>query len=350
MKKVGGVAIALIAVAVLISSTVFAQSPEIGDAAFERLWNRQDRPVSMGQSDRSWTWGPAPISELLDEKYIQGVDGTRRVQYFDKSRMEINDPNADPGSQWYVTNGLLPIEMMTGKVQTGNDFNSEFDMRGPANIPVIGDADNTFPTYADLLPLYQSPGTVSNSDLNQPVTAMLNSDGSVGEYVDHSGDQATWLVQGDNGHGVPAAFMNFMTQEGVVYEGGQLVRRSLYDPPVFVFGLPITKPYWVMAKVGGRELPILFQVFERRVLTYNPYNEAAFRVEMGNVGLHYYRWRYGNANTSEPTPTLEPTTANPTPTLEPTPTEEEATPTLEPTATEVVTSTVEPTESPYPNP
>ena len=41
------------------------------------------------------------------------------------------------------------------------------------------------------------------------------------------------------------------------------------------------------------ERPILFQVFERRVLTYNPANDPAFRVEMGNVGQHYQQWRYG---------------------------------------------------------
>ncbi len=44
--------------------------------------------------------------------------------------------------------------------------------------------------------------------------------------------------------------------------------------------------------MAGVERPVLFQVFERRVLTYNPANEPAFRVEMGNVGQHYYQWRY----------------------------------------------------------
>jgi hypothetical protein len=62
---------------------------------------------------------------------------------------------------------------------------------------------------------------------------------------------------------------------------------------MLLFGLPVTGAYWVKAKVGGVERPILFQVFERRVLTYNPANEPAFRVEMGNVGQHYYQWRYG---------------------------------------------------------
>ena len=48
-----------------------------------------------------------------------------------------------------------------------------------------------------------------------------------------------------------------------------------------------------MVTVGGKEMPILFQVFERRVLTYNPANAPAFRVEMGNVGQHYHLWRHG---------------------------------------------------------
>ena len=46
--------------------------------------------------------------------------------------------------------------------------------------------------------------------------------------------------------------------------------------------------------IAGKEQPVLFQVFERRVLTYNPANPAAFRVEMGNVGQHYFRWRYAH--------------------------------------------------------
>jgi hypothetical protein len=41
------------------------------------------------------------------------------VQYFDKSRMEINNPNGDKNSPFYVTNGLLTVELMSGKIQVG---------------------------------------------------------------------------------------------------------------------------------------------------------------------------------------------------------------------------------------
>ena len=47
---------------------------------------------------------------------------------------------------------------------------------------------------------------------------------------------------------------------------------------------------------------MLIQAFERRVLTYTPGNPAAFQVEMGNIGQHYYDWRYG----TNPPPTVVP--------------------------------------------
>ena len=38
---------------------------------------------------------------------------------------------------------------------------------------------------------------------------------------------------------------------------------------------------------------MLIQAFQRRVLTYMPGNAPPWQVEMGNVGRHYYDWRYG---------------------------------------------------------
>ncbi|HMQ29331.1 MAG TPA: hypothetical protein PKD53_01335 [Chloroflexaceae bacterium] len=279
------------ALAVLSSALMVAQpllaAPAIGNVAFNRVWTRQDWLVSQGLVDRSWTWGPAPLTETLRETYVEGVDGRRTVQYFDKSRMEINDPTADPNSQWYVTNGLLPIELMTGRQQLGN---SRFEQKGPARISAIGDPGN-YPTYADLLPVYQSPGTVNPNDLGRPATGFLNPDGSVTGFSEFAGDPNTVLVRGENGHGVAKVFVDFMNQRGLVSDGQTYVAQ-VYDP-LFVFGLPVTGAYWVKAKVGGTEVPVLFQVFERRVLTYNPANPDPFKVEMGNVGQHYYQWRYG---------------------------------------------------------
>lgn len=279
----------------MIATQITLAAPSIGNASFRQVWDRQDRAVAEQASGRSWTWGPAPISELVREPFAEGVEGKRAVQYFDKSRMEINDPTADSNSQWYVTNGLLPVELITGRMQTGY---SGFEFRGPAKISAIGDPGN-FPTYADLLPVYQAAGTAGPNpgDVGKPATGYLNPGGAVTAFNDFANDPATVL----NNQGVAKAFVDFMNQSGLVSNGnGGYVQSQVYDP-LFVFGKPVTGAFWVKAKVGGKEVPILFQVFERRVLTYNPANQAAFRVEMGNVGQHYQQWRY-NSGSGYPAP------------------------------------------------
>src|SRR5207344_629264 len=90
------------------------------------------------------------------EKYVDAPTGTgtRLVQYFDKSRMEINNPNGDQNSPFYVTNGLLTIELISGQMQIGDN---SFVNRYSAHIPISGDTDDAnAPTYASFL-------TVSNT-------------------------------------------------------------------------------------------------------------------------------------------------------------------------------------------
>ena len=75
----------------------------------------------------------------------------------------------------------------------------------------------------------------------------------------------------------------------------RVFRDFLQNGPVeaiFAFGLPITDPHWIKARVGGAEKDIFVQLYERRAITYTPSNPAAFQVEMGNVGQHYFQWRY----------------------------------------------------------
>ena len=63
-----------------------------------------------------------------------------------------------------------------------------------------------------------------------------------------------------------------------------------------VVGLPISPAYWVTARVGGMPTAVMLQLYERRVLTYTPANPPGFHVEMGNIGQHYYQYRYLSAD------------------------------------------------------
>ena len=88
------------------------------DPAFERVWGRTDYLVAGGPGRRAPGTGGRRPSALL-EPYAEGPGRVRQVQYFDKSRMEINDPTATRHS-WYVTNGLLTIELISGRMQVGD--------------------------------------------------------------------------------------------------------------------------------------------------------------------------------------------------------------------------------------
>ena len=101
----------------------------------------------------------------------QSPGGSRLVQYFDKSRMEINQPDA-PRGPFYVTNGRLADELITGQLQAGD---AQYEQRPAAQIAVAGDPENVFPQYRDLQAVYRKvrPGDRANELL------IRNGDGAI---------------------------------------------------------------------------------------------------------------------------------------------------------------------------
>src|SRR5688500_8333034 len=77
----------------------------------QRTWMRTDQPVASGEESRTWMWGPQETAYATEEPYVESPDGMREVIYYDKSRMEVTKPDGDTSSPWYVTNGLLVVEM-----------------------------------------------------------------------------------------------------------------------------------------------------------------------------------------------------------------------------------------------
>ena len=144
--------------------------------AFQRVWNRTDLPVKMGQVSRTWFWGPGPNTPGLFEQYNEAPNGSRQrlVQYFDKSRMEVNDPQADPNQPFFVTNGLLTVELISGYIQVGE---KDFVKFRPAASPCRA----TSATYrADLFP-FQGVSNTQAGDHPSPT------DGPEGhEAIDHN--------------------------------------------------------------------------------------------------------------------------------------------------------------------
>ncbi len=95
---------------------------------------------------------------------------------------------------------------------------------------------------------------------------------------------------------IASPFWAFLNSSGpIIVNAGPFDQSQnqgrIFDPLFSATGYPITEPYWTRTVVGGVEKDVLVQLFERRVLTYTPFNAAAYQVKIGNVGLQYYQWR-----------------------------------------------------------
>jgi hypothetical protein len=284
----------LLALAAIFSGPGFGFAPQaaqasfgFNDPAFKQRWNRVDFPILYSElPPRGYTWGP-PIAGsgwITAETY----DGQpRTVEYFDKARMEINPQVSDPADPWHVTTGLLVKEMVLGQLQTGaNSFSPS-----PSNSAVVaGDPNNPLsPSYASFKNLLAA----ARDQTGQTISHQLDAKGQVSIFQP---PENRLLKNYDpvTGHNMADVFETYFAQTGPTYQGN----FAYVDQPVFlpnalyVFGRPITEPYWTRAVVAGQEQAVLVQLFERRSLTYTPANTPANRVEMGNVGQHYFSWRY----------------------------------------------------------
>ena len=257
------------------------------DAGFEALWRRTD---GRRAADASWLWGPRPWWQT-QERYQQSSKQLRWVRYYDKTRMEVTDPLLPPASEWFVTNGLLVAEMVSGAVQTGDNERQSACATPPCGATqfVAGDAvaQNRSPRYVDFAPFSSLSGQRGANTIGKPVDLWLQRDEAGNPVVYGDGSLAERYPETvgatydeTTGQTIPQALSDFMQRQPL--------------SRMYLFGHPITPAFWTHTLVGGVERDVLVQLFERRSLTYTPSNDPAWRVEMGNVGQHYVAWRYGS--------------------------------------------------------
>jgi hypothetical protein len=221
-------------------------------------------------------WGPS-LGAPKQEAYDDAPGDYRLVQYYDKGRMELMDPKSGT-----VTNGLLATELITGRIQTGSDT---YESRSPAAIPVAGDPDNPGPTYAAFNGSAAKVLAPVLTNIGKGIAFSVSATGDVSETpatdnrdprVAAKTDMTLTTYDSATKHNVPAAFAAYREKVGTL-----------------VIGYAKSEPFLTTVKVGGVPRQVVVQIFERRVLTYNVANADAFRVEMGNIGQHYVKWRYG---------------------------------------------------------
>lgn len=301
-RRGGAVVAAVMLVALALTALPAGAAPfngsrtQFAEPRFGTVWTRTDGQAVRG--GRSWYWGPGPWFDYA-EFYRQGDNSLRTVQYFDKARMEINHPADRSGTSQGVTNGLLVKELVSGRVQLGDDP-YDYDQRQAADVPVAGNprsANGSSPGYS----AFAGVATIDNGyrdpqRLGETISATIDRSGNLGLRGDLALSE-TKIVQYNSvtGHNIPKVFWDFMNLQGKI-DTGRVETGPVVDW-LFAMGLPITDAYWTQAQVGGETKDVLVQLFERRVLTYVPSNPAGYKVEMGNVGQHYFQWRYAHLGT-----------------------------------------------------
>ncbi|PZR99233.1 MAG: hypothetical protein DLM70_15760 [Chloroflexi bacterium] len=188
-----------------------------------------------------------------------------------------------------ITNGLLANELIAGQLQIGNDA---FQSQAPPVISIAGDPDNPGPTYATLATKAENLLAPTSSHIGMTVSATVSAAGDVSETAPTSSADVRKVANADTiisvydsvtQHNVPAAFAAYRAKIGMG-----------------VIGYAKSEPFVATFKIAGVQRQVVVQVFERRILTYNAANSDAFKVEMGNIGQHYYSWRYGAASNRPP--------------------------------------------------
>jgi len=286
--------------------------------AFQTQWQQ-------GEAITPNFWGPLSLAQegknepYAEGKLADGTSGMRLVQYFDKARMELTNPTTG-----VVTNGLLANELITGKLQVGD---ANFQQLPPAAIPIAGDPNNLGPTYAQLGTTAATLLAPATAKVGGFITTIVGADGAVtdgGGFAGISLSPAISAYDSTTQHNVLSVFAYFRSKVGLAS-----------------VGLATSEPFRTTVLIAGTPQSIIAQVFERRVLTYNNNNADPFKVEFGNIGQHYYTWRYvtnagGGTSSATGTPTSTPTTTATT-------TVTTTAPTGTPTATLTTTPTTTPT-------
>jgi hypothetical protein len=249
----------LLCVALVVAATAsvdVAAAQSFADPQFASVWNADESKVPN-------FWGPLGLaSDGIQEPYN---GGTRLVQYFDKGRMELTNGQ--------VTFGLLATQMVTGDIQQGDQ---SFRHVTPSLAKIAGDADGLGPSYRTIYDNRSQLLAQRDAKPGQEIGFLFDKNNALivsPNPANPGGPLANGPYDATTQHNVLAAFADYRAQAGVA-----------------AIGLAISEPFAAYFTVGGVERAIAVQVFERRVLTYTEGNPPAFRVEMGNIGRHFFDW------------------------------------------------------------
>jgi hypothetical protein len=291
-RRIAAILLSLFVLSLFSFTSAAYAAPQFSNYKFQYAWEWSDKRVDeVPGAIRGYTWGPNSFGSFTED-YVEASNGKREVQYFDKSRMEVAT------GERFITNGLLTKELVSGARQDGD---TKFTQFAPSTVAVAGDDNRgggnaiapTYASFKNVVSFNPRQNTAPNR-VKQTIKQSINKAGEITTLNTPPLEVTLGEYQPILGHNIPQVFLDFQHQTGYVWNSVNYIPDYIYtdNPTANVFGYAISEAYWAKVVVAGVEKDVLIQLYERRVLTYTPSNPSAFQVEMGNIGQHYYQWRY----------------------------------------------------------
>lgn len=263
----------------------FASASRHGQPATDlaRRWVRNDAALANATvlantaTAQPWTWGAQVLCAGYEE-YADAPNGQRMVWYFPHGRMEVTRPDGNPHAAGFISFGALVREMVGGTISTGEHAQQAYV---PALLPIVGDAVPAAltVTYADLYP--------HTSLANDTRTAAQG-----GSVVTNTLTKHHRLFLADRFAHYNVVLGRYDTNAG--HNVAQVFDDALgADHIAELAGAPLSEPVWISVPVDNTPTDLLIQLWERRVLVYNPTQAEGERVRWNEAGRHYAQWRYG---------------------------------------------------------
>jgi hypothetical protein len=187
---------------------------------------------------------------------------------------------------------ILSAVLSTGKIQVSEaEFIKLPDTvrQGFSGLPIAGEGGLDTPSVARMAVLQSADKSKAVDADWSAAEKMLGSDGTLDALDPTLGVTPLQLGEpdGTTGHRVPDLISTGLSK----LFGEQVLGNA---------GLPLSPAVWIEAKINGVLAPVCVQVFERMVVTYNPDNDEANRVQVGLGGAIVWQ---GLANAIQPMPT-----------------------------------------------
>jgi hypothetical protein len=137
--------------------------------------------------------------------------------------MEINNVNGDRNSPWFVTNGLLVSEMVTGHVQTGD---TTIESRTPNEEVLAGDP-RVVNQDAPVMPPWPWCCLPEADETGQAVRTQLLRNGTFQDITPPASVSYAQYVP-VNTLNIPTFFALFLNQKSLVYSAGRYSNCQLF--------------------------------------------------------------------------------------------------------------------------